>query len=79
MTIRTYRGTSTTIPWADVSRFELLSNGSITGGVYIATIDRNGRRLMTQGLAAASPTSARAQSLVAELEALRPDTEGSEN
>jgi hypothetical protein len=72
VTVRTDRGTSTTIPWAEVSRFELVSNGSRNGGVYVATVDRSGRRHTTQGLAGASPTSARAQRLIAELEALRP-------
>ena len=79
VTVRTYRGTSTTISWAEVSGFELVSNGSMNGGVYIATVHRDGRRLTTQGLAGAGPTSARAPRLIAELEAFRPTTEQSQS
>ncbi len=79
VTVRTYRWMSTTIPWAEVSGFQLVSNGSMNGGVDIATVHRDGRRLTTQGLAGAGLTSARAQRLVAELEAFRPTTEQSQS
>jgi hypothetical protein len=72
--VKRYLGITRTVPWSEVAEFKLVPNGSFNGGVFIAVVLTDGKKLTTQGLVARSRASARAHELVSRLEGMRPST-----
>lgn len=72
ITVRKYIGKSISVPWKEVSAFEIVGSSPFNTSVFIAARLTNGRLLKTQGLVARSAKCNAASRYIKALENQRP-------